>query len=494
MTQLPKQSISNIGLYGLVRQSEVYDTLLPDGAVTEVQNFHFDSKGVAIVRPGITAIGATVTTTNSYPCVGIHNALSGTLIAVFSGAGSSTIYDFNGGAWVASLTGGTGSIRIRFTDFGSFVISPNFFQNTLSSMVFWAAGADGSSYWKTSGSPINPQNLWGYNPQLVEVYKSRVYASGDTSITSNPSRLLFSAVISSTGNITWSPTTDYVDINPGDGEGITGMKRYSLELLLFKPNYIYRFRTTGVDPDPLIRVGTRSQESIVEGKRGLYFHHDSGFYRYSGGYPEDISRAVSDFVSAIPFSQYDDIIGWKDNDHIYWAIGNVTISETSGQVPWKNVVLRYTESSDVWTIYSYSRDIRRAVQFITGTSSSLVVATDHGVVAQFNNGATDLLEPIKYRVVTRWYDWGGVERIKAISQAVAVTEKALGAHIMCQINDEISWKEWGEVKSFITYLDPLFQKFHRIRFKVTGVTDGEKPMFIGLEITELEDHGITKNG
>ncbi len=489
---MERREIRNLGIYGVIRPSEVDDRLIPDGAVTEVQNFHFDRKGSPTLRPGLTRIGSTVTTTDVYPSVGLHNAQSGTLIAVFTGGGSSRIYSFTSGAWGTSLSGGTGSVNIRFVDFGSYTIVPNFSYNTLSSMLFWGAGADGSSYWKSSGNPINPQNMWGYNPQFLEVYKSRVYASGDTSITGNGSRLFFSSVISVAGVITWNPTVDYVDINPGDGESNTGLKRFSLELLFFKPNYIYRFRTSGVDPDPLIKIGTRSQESIIEGKKGLYFQHDSGFYRYSGGYPEEISRPISDFVNAIPFGQLPKVASWKDIDHIYWSVGNLTIAETYGNIPWKNVVLRYTESSDLWTIYSYPSEIRRGTTFFTGTSSSVVVATDNGVVAQFNQGNTDLMEPVKYRFVTKWYEFEGVENRKTITRIVALCEKSLDAHLMAQVDDDQSWQEVGKMTRWITYFDSLELRHHRIRFKVTGVSSGESMIFQGIIVKDGINEGYVK--
>lgn len=480
--------IRNIGIYGVIRPAEVDDSLIPEGAVTEAMNFHFDRKGAATVRAGLARVGTTVTTTDAYPCVGLHNAI-GTLITVFSGGGSSRIYSFSGGSWGTSLSGGTASVRIRFVNFGSFTIVPNFLYNTLSSMVFWGAGADGSSYWKTSGNPINPQSLWGYNPQLVEVYKSRVYAAGDTSISGNPSRLFYSSVITGAGDITWDPAVDFVDINPGDGEGITALKRFSLELLIMKPNYIYRFRTSGVDPDPLIKIGTRSHESVVEGKRGVYFNHDTGFYRYSGGYPAEISRAISDFVSAIPFSQLDDIVAWKDGDHIYWSVGNLTISEVAGSVLWRNVVLRYTESSDLWTIYSYPTDIRAGEAYVTSTSSSIVVGTSTGVVALVNSGNADLGEPIKYRLITKWYEWEGIENRKVLQELAVLSEKAQGVMLMYQVDDDEAWHGGDQLKKFITIVKPS-QSFHRIRFKVSGVSSNEAVVFLGIVATKGQNQGI----
>lgn len=477
------QSIANIGTYGLMREAEVNSRLIPEGAVTDSVNFSFDSKGVATVRPGMTALGATVLTAR--PCVGLFNAQQGTAIAAFSNGSSAAIYTFSSGAWAVSLDGGTASVAIRFVDFASYTIAVNFIANTSSSMRFWNAGS--SRHWHFTGNPINPQNMWGYNPKFGEVYKSRVYVSGDPLY---GSRLFFSSVISSTGNITWNPTVDFIDINPGDGESNSGLKRFSLELLFFKPNYIYRFKTTGVDPDPLIKVGTRSQESIVEGKRGLYFHHDTGFYRYSGGYPSEISRPVSDIVAAIPFSQFSAISSWNDQDHIYWSIGTVSVPEVRETTVYKNATLRYTESSDVWTIYSNSSDIRRGMAYNNGTTLTRLIGTDTGVVATHNTGTTDIGEPIKYRLRTKWYEWDGIVNQKWVTDMTAICEKAQGAQLSYRTDENLEWNPIGDLKQLATrFLKPSI-KFRRIKFQLSGVSRSEAPVFLGLEITKGQNEGM----
>ena len=70
--------------------------------------------------------------------------------------------------------------------------------------------------------------------------------------------------------------------SPQDGESITGLIRVPRALLLFKQNHIYRiYSATNIDPYPAYNVGTYSQESIVQTKDGVYFHHPSGFYHFS---------------------------------------------------------------------------------------------------------------------------------------------------------------------------------------------------------------------
>ncbi len=480
--------INSLGVKGVIREAAVDSDLTPNGALLDALNFNFDRLGVSQVRLGLTALGSTVLT--SRPTVGMQNVQSNTAIAVFSNGGSSTIYSYGSSSasnvWGVSLDGGTASVKVRFTDFGSYTITPNFIYNTLSSMRFWDGG---TRNWKYTGNPINPQNMWGYNLNLIEVYKSRIYVAGDPAF---PSRLFFSSVISSAGNISWTPTLDFVDINPGDGENETGLKRFSLELLFFKPNYIYRFKTSGVDPDPLIKIGTRSNESIVEGKRGLYFHHDTGFYQYTGGYPTELSRPIIDIVQNIPYSQYANIVGWNDIDHIYWSIGNITIPETKGNVTIKNCVVRYTESSQVWTIYSYSSDIRRAMPFNNGLTLTRIVGLDNGIVATQDSGFTDLGEPIKYRLKTKWFDFGEIAHRKILKDIAAICEKAQASEIAYQVDEDTAVKTIGELKKLVNYFYNRNIKFHRIRFIVQGTARFESPIFRGFEILDIQDEGVIK--
>lgn len=489
-SELKPKQIENIGVYGLIRQAEVDDNLIPDEAVTEVINFHFDRKGAATVRPGMTTLGATIQA--GYPIWGLHNAQNGTMFAALSQGGSMRVYAFpSGGTWASSLTGGTANVRLRFLEAGGRTIVLNFglSTNMYSSVRF----LDTSGAWVTTGNPINPQGLTDQiagspQPQFGEVFKSRIYLAGGNTDGSNltSSRLWFSSVISSSGNYTWNPTTDYVDINPNDGENITALKRYSLELLVFKPNYMYRFKTAGTDPDPIITVGTRSQESVIEGKRGVYFHHESGFYRYAGGYPVEVSRAISDIVAAIPYAQFDDVPAWKDGDHICWALGDLTVEG----VTWANVVIRYSESSEIWTVYSYANEVKTAATYNSGAAVSRVLGLDNGAVATFDVGTSDLGEPIKYRLRTKWYVWDGLATRKNIQELLAFCERAQISELMYQVDEKLEIQTIGQLTKMINFFDKQDIKFHRIRFFVVGMSRNESPIFRGIEITKGINQGL----
>lgn len=484
--------IKNIGVYGVVREASVDSNLAPEGSVPDTINFHFDRVGAATVRPGMSALGATVL--NGYPIWGLHNAQNGSMFTAVSQSGSMQIQAYNGSSWASVSTGGTANVKMRFLEAGGRTILLNYgsSSNMYSSLRF----LNTSGAWATTGNPINPQavadpTLGVVQPQFGEVYKSRIYLAGNNSSGSPAglSRLYFSEVVNSSGNFTWAPSSNYVDINPNDGENISGLKRFSLELLVFKPNYTYRFKTAGVDPDPLIKIGTRSHESIVEGKRGIYFHHDTGFYRYTGGYPSEISRPLSDVVDSIPFGQYDDIAGWKDNDHIYWALGTVSVSETTGTMTIKNAVARFTESSDVWTIYSHAQNVRVGSDYNSTTALTRVVGLQNGVVATYNVGTTDVGEPIPYRVRTKYYEPESVSTRKVIQELTAICEKAQSSNISYRADEEVNFKPIGQLTQLVNFFNKEEIRFHRIQFQVHGVSRGEPPVFRGIEVIKGLNEG-----
>lgn len=486
--------VRRLGIFGLIRQTAVADQLLPDDTIVDCNNVHFDRIGAVSLRPGIAILGGSVNF--QALAVGLHNTQNGSMFAVFRNAGSARISTYGGASWVSNLADGTAVGKIRFVNFADRTICLNFGgTNMYSSMRFTNAITNGSTGWATTGNPIAPQGLTddlaaSPQPTLGEVYKSRMYVAGGDTDGSNirRSRLWFSSVITSAGNITWDPANDFVDINPNDGENITALKRFGLELVIFKPNYIYRFKTSVLDPDPLIKVGTRSQESVIEGKTGLYFHHDTGFFKYTGVYPKEISRAISDIVNAIPFSYFENITSWRDEDHIYWSVGDLTIEGES----WRNVVLRYTESSDVWTVYRTAQEVRAASDYNSGSDLTRLVATDNGLVATFNRGTIDIGEPIAYYFVTKWYEWGEIYNRKIIQEIIAICEWAQGSKLMYQLDNSDDWHTLGEIKKFIVFFKDLSIRFHRIRFKLNGVSTDRGFSFLGMEFPKIMNEGIVK--
>jgi hypothetical protein len=63
---------------------------------------------------------------------------------------------------------------------------------------------------------------------------------------------------------------------------------------------------------------------------------------------------------------------------------------------------------------------------------------------------------------------------------------------MHQVNDEITWKPVGQITKYLHYFDSLNLRFHRIRFKITGSSRLEAPIFRGLEWIFGVNEGVVK--
>ena len=436
------------------------------GYVKEQINMQSDVIGRTTVRDGITQLGGQIV--NNYSVSALYNfrdSGAGTdnqLIAVVGDGSFNDIWYLNGSTWTKTLEDKTKDKKYRFATFSDRVIAVNSSEN----MVAW----DGSGAWDTTGDPLNVQSMSSHDCAYIETMMARVFVAGETA---NPDRLYFSSVSDVNKAIIWTPTTDYIDINPNDGFDITALKRYSTTLLVFKKNYLYRVSGTGfsssVDPDPVIGIGTHSQESVVEGKGGIYYHNPRGFFVYKGGYPEEISKPIQDWVDAITVANYSEVIGWADGDHVYWSVGDVTVGNTA----FTNIVLVYTISSNTWFIYSYPNQITAACSYYGKSTTEVwqqVIGDDDGNVYTFNSGNTDNGTSIKYSLTTHFYDFGVLAHEKNITRLLVASNKLVEARIAWQTRemDKDEWNDIGQLNKKAQHFKDLNIKGEEIRFKIFG--------------------------
>lgn len=474
MAKLELQSIRNFK-DGVIQDSIVDEILLPQGAVNEAINVHFDRIGSVQLRPGLTLVGSQI---SANTVLGLHQFLdegTGTYSQLLT-AVNNNVYYLNSSTWTSILSGQTAS-KTRFMNFLDYVWLTN--------------GTDTMKTW--NGNPASAFGTTNTNSapaaKFIENFKSRAWAANTTSY---PSRLWYSSIPSG-GLTTWTGTdTGYIDISPGDGEDITAIKRFARVLLVFKNNYIYPvYSKNETEPDPRILVGTYSQESVVLGKDGIYFHHPTGIYRLRGvgEQPKEISRPVNDFIKNIPTSFYENVSGWSDADHIYHSIGDVTISG----ITYSNIVLRWTISTETWTIYSYASELRVGNSYDDGTTMYQVVGDTAGKIYKFNQGLSDNTSAIFYSLITKFYNLTGIDSdIKVITKLASIHKNAQSTKLEWQ-NEKSQNNEWnpiGSLKNQISIFDNQNIKGHKIRFRISGSSTGNPFTWQGLELLDLISQGI----
>lgn len=300
-------------------------------------------------------------------------------------------------------------------------------------------------------------------------------------------------------SLTYDGEINYIkNFSPQDGQSITGFFRTPRALLLFRENSIFRiYGATSVDAYPAYNVGTFSQESIVQTKDGCYFHHSSGFYKFNyDGQPIEISRRVIDFVKAIPRTYYEDIKGIYDGfDNVEWYVGPVTVEG----VTYTNCVMRFSISTQVWTIYDYTNNnVGAFILYDDGTEIVMLMGTSTGEISQMDIGNTDRGNSIYFEMIDRWRSYLEMySKVKQINGLNLYTENAAGTNVMYQIQKSQPNK-WEAIDTITEENNSLFpnaqtEDFDVCRIRWSGNTRGTPIVFHGMEILKIDDKGFEKN-
>lgn len=302
----------------------------------------------------------------------------------------------------------------------------------------------------------------------------------------------------STYSLTYNQDVNFIStLSPQTGQSFTALFRVPRALLVFTEDTITRiYGATSVDSYPAYNVGTFSQESIIDTKTGIFFHHSSGFYQFDyGSQPVEISRRIIDFVKAIPRSYYEDITGVYDGfDNVEWNIGQVVVEG----VVFAHCYVRYTISTQVWTIYDYAFETTANIFYDDGVNLKHLVGTEDGETGALDVGYTDFDEPFYYEYIDRWRSYTESYYLqKSISEFVVYSENAGGSNLMYQVQKSgpNAWLPIGTVtadnNSIITNASQC--DFDVMRIRLAGTTKGVPIVVHGIEITTLTIKGQDEN-
>jgi hypothetical protein len=473
---------------GVIRSAQLDDNVCPENSVQLAINMNFDRIGTISSRPGV----ATYATAQagSIGSFGTLNSQSSSTKYLFARIGT-TIMALNSttGAWASVRTGLTGTGKARFSQF---------LNRT------WMVNGNGGDAPKTSnGGTFDTTDVPGTFPKADFIqagFDGRVWIADAAK-----DILYYTDIVQSTNGTSYvSPLTFDITANfistfsPQDGESITGLFRVPKALLVFKQNHIYRvYSADNVDPYPAYGVGTFSQESIIQGKDGVYFHHSSGFYKFNyDGQPTEISRRVIDFIKAIPRANYASIVGVYDGyDAVKWSIGAVTVDG----VTYSNCQMRYSISTQVWTIYDFaSISITALIRYDNGTTIEQIAGISDGQVGKLDSGFTDFGAKIYYEVIDRERAFTEMtSSSKNITGIAVIAENGGGAEFQYQCNDSSSneWEYLGTIKDKMVTLIPNTQTkdFNEVTLRLRGYSSGEPIIFKGIELLTVQDKGQDVN-
>jgi hypothetical protein len=257
-------------------------------------------------------------------------------------------------------------------------------------------------------------------------------------------------------------------------------------MLVFKQNRMYRVYSIGqTDPDPFFAVGTYSNESIIDTKAGIFFHHSSGFYQYNiYGVLQEISRPIIDIVRAIPVSSFASVCGWvePDGDHICWEVGDVTYRGVS----YTKMVVRYTISTQVWTHRSYPVTFAFSTPYRDISTTYAYTGDTLGNVYQMNTGVTDNGIAIPYSLIHSWENCDDLlSTRKTVMQGMFTHEGGATGNINYQIqgDEENDWtKKVGGLQFTNTGFNSMNIKARKFRFRLSGSSKGQPFTYNGYEL------------
>lgn len=471
---------------GVIRSAQLNDTVCPENSVQLAVNMNFDRVGAMVTRDGMTTLHASSTRAGSIVSFGTLN-IQGGVKKLFSQVGTD-ISVWTGAAW-SSVRTITAASKARFSQFLGRI---------------WMVNGNNKDVPKTSnGGTFDTTDVPATFPKgdfIQAGFDGRVWVAD-----SSKDIIYFTDQVQSVDGTTYvSPltftlTTNFITkFSPQDGESITGLFRVPKALLIFKQNHIYRvYSTTNMDAYPAYNVGTFSQESIVQAKDGLYFHHSSGFYKFAyDTQPTEISRRIVDFVKAIPRSSYENIVGIYDGfDAVKWSVGSITVEG----VTYTNCQLRYSVSTQVWTVYDYAdKNITALIRFDDGTTIEQMAGTSAGAVAKLDSGTTDLGDKIYIEMIDRWRSFTDMyAHSKNISGLMVMSENAAGVELQYQ-TEKSPANVWTDIDDVKDEFDALFPNastddFNNVRLRLKGYTDGTPMVFHGIEILSIQDKGLNDN-
>ena len=360
--------------------------ILKDNQAELILNYNLDKLGGLTKRNGYaTYLSQPVAGMTINGLYQFNDQSAGTqeqlMVANVAGNANGIIYYNAAGTWTAAKSDDTASKKSRFSSFIDYVFRAN-------GANVVASSADGIT-WGTTNAPAV------IIPAYTAVFQDRVYFANG--ITSNLSRIWYSSLPSG-GAITWTTASDWIDINPDDGDQITALENNGNRLLIFKNRALFRWTFGQVEPDRLIGVGTSSQESVKTNfDVGItFFANPFGVYAYSGGRPKLISRKIQSFIDAV--SDWTNVFAEVDGDHYYLAVGDVTVS---GRV-YTNAMFVYHISLDAWTIYTTATAVKFMARMpTTYPVDTLYFGSTDGRTYTFLTGTADNTSAISAELISK---------------------------------------------------------------------------------------------
>lgn len=280
-------------------------TSINDAEVADIVNLELDIDGSLVSRPPIqTVADLSATWTDRIKLLGV---------AVFNGdpyligANASGIFYYLSGAWTAITTTQTASSMAQYAG-NVYLLSP---PNATHDVGVWSPsggfnGANHPNFITMSGTDRGGSN--------VIIFKNRAFYIPGNSKSVNESRLIFSDPANASG---FTQTTQFIDVNPGDGQKLIDACVYDDNLILFKEHSTYVLSYTSKPDDAELLniskvIGATTANCVVQYENSIFVYHDGDIY-------EMVNYDFQKINIKVPF-QYDSTAPSARSENVFLSI------------------------------------------------------------------------------------------------------------------------------------------------------------------------------
>lgn len=497
-------------IFSGVVMEEIYSQYAsPDDSLSFAENFHNDTIGTMTSRqPFVPVSGVSL----SAPVTGyvVNNLVNQDKTLVYWKQGNRDLCQDTlitaGSQTTYSTFYGNATIRDRFDVIQNVLLLTNY--------------SGTSAVYSHTGNTTTPAAVDTEFPNTVNIisagFVGRVWGASDTL---SSCVLFYSDVIPSAGILSLTTAAQqFLRINANNGDYITALVRTQEVLYVFTNNGVFRvFSTQSQDNASISPAGTPCQEAVVKTKNGIYFYHYSGVYSLTGGGAQEISRVIYPIIERVPPANQKNVFGWFDEDHVYWYLGALT-----GMTLNRYYIIRYTISTNVWTVYSTLTEVKYGYScYLTEFGATetaqtknwypLSVLFSNTALATFNVDVPLGLQTtfvgdfiavggseaanIPLSMETKWYDFSAENKIKFISGLSVASENASGFTVEAKLDKSTNpWVSVGKLGSDYVTLFRDWQSgyFNRIKFRISGLSYGQKINIGQISALLLQDQGYAK--
>lgn len=496
---------------GMISEGVLSHYVSPSGAMSYLENFHNDTLGVLTSRPPLKPSSYNPAALPGSACL---YALSTTTAYIVWTEGTTLKY---------ATSDNTGSVN-NYTSAAS-GSTPSRFDTILGKLIITQGSTAQPKFTDLSGAPVSLITSFPATNSMDIISAGFIGRIWGAESISADARVYYSDVIPTGGLGSVTGGASYLTINANNGDKVTALIRTQQCLFVFTNNGIFRiFNTQSQDNTPIVNVGTPRQESVVQTKDGYYFFHATGIYKLGiDGSVQEISTKIRPILARISPFAVNDVIGWADKDHVYFSLGkDVGNLDPDGKKSW---TVRYTISTQVWTLYSFYDFLPSCVassvlpdyvstaqispfpttwvfgSLISNASSYSANTFDSPA---YTTGSQEIgvngdlgTYKIYCKAITNWKTFGKEPHYKRVNGFTQAHENASG-FVVDYVKDKDNPSVWQNVGNLDQDQVKLFRdfqsdEFNKIKFRVQGETLGSIVTIGQMGMVGLDDLGYKNN-